>query len=134
MGARAVGSSLSGVAVLFLTGAALQHHEHPGRVLGPAQPGRQRPAGLERDEVADRGATGVEDADVIRFLFANGFAIDKGILADTNGKRVSVEPWEIAAAWVYDGSWQWDPTLVIQAYQGEHAGAGRAQRRCDPLA
>ncbi|MEZ5060188.1 MAG: hypothetical protein R2700_01520 [Solirubrobacterales bacterium] len=109
--------SLSGVAVLFLTGAALQHHEHPGRVWALLNPVDNAQRAWNETKSLTEGDGRREDADVIRFLFANGFAIDKGILADTNGKRVSVEPWEIAAAWVYDGSWQWDPTPVIQAYQ-----------------
>ncbi|MFN8150159.1 MAG: hypothetical protein U0R24_03390 [Solirubrobacterales bacterium] len=107
--------SLTGALVLLLAGAALQHHEQPSRIWTLLNPIDNVQRAWNETRSLTQGDERREDADKIRFLFANGFSVDKSILDDIEGKRVSVEPWEIAAAWTFD--LQWDPTPVIQGYQ-----------------
>lgn len=62
---------------------------------------------LDPDERAQRAAN-------TKVLMQAGYGLDAEMLAQLEGRRVMVEPWEIAAVWAYD--LDWDPQPVIQNY------------------
>ncbi len=47
-------------------------------------------------------------------LMLAGYALDERMLSELRGHSVSIDPWEIAAAWAYD--LDWDPLPVFQNY------------------
>lgn len=108
---------LAGAFVLFCVGTALQHHDDPKRVLTLLNPINNTERAWAQTRKLAQGHERHDVADYVRALFMGGYAIDKSILAEADGHTVSVEPWEIVAAWTYEDDWEWDPTPVIQAYQ-----------------
>ena len=50
-----------------------------------------------------------------RSVLLDAYALDPEIVADLEGKSVSIDPWEVSVAWVYD--LDWSPAPVFQNYQ-----------------
>ena len=50
-----------------------------------------------------------------RSVLLDAYALDPEIVAALEGKSVSIDPWEVSVAWVYD--LDWSPAPVFQNYQ-----------------
>ncbi|MCW2982137.1 MAG: hypothetical protein JWO14_3864 [Solirubrobacterales bacterium] len=68
----------------------------------------------EEAELAARPGLRQEYIDFARSTLQSTYAVDPETLALLKGKRVEVDPWEIAVAWAYE--LDWSPFPVIQNY------------------
>lgn len=62
-------------------------------------------SGTKREQIRDYG----------RLLMRDAYGVDDAALAELQGRTVSVDPWEISAAWAYDLDWY--PVPIFQNYQ-----------------
>lgn len=109
--------ALAGIAGLFAAGAAIQHYSDPGRVWALLNPVDNVERAWNESSKLFEGDEREAEATYVRAVILRGYDIDEKIVLALQGQKVSIEPWEIAAAWAMDFYFTWDPTPVIQAYQ-----------------